>query len=170
MKKRHGKSGRRTENRRPGNPRRNPRSARELVVIYEDDDVVAVNKPSGLPSVPIKGLVTPSAWSLVDAELKTKRQRAFVVHRIDRFTSGVLLFAKGDKNRDILVKQFLAHTPVRQYLAVVRGNLKVPGRNARPLLSQGRDVSGVDRGRRVRSDSRRTPLFGRTQSSRRYSW
>jgi 23S rRNA pseudouridine1911/1915/1917 synthase len=137
MKKRPSKSGRskdnrragnrRTENRRPGNPRRNPRSARELVVIYEDDDVVAVNKPSGLPSVPIKGLVTPSAWSLVDAELKTKRQRAFVVHRIDRFTSGVLLFAKGDKNRDILVRQFLAHTPVRQYLAVVRGTLKSQG-------------------------------------------
>jgi len=45
------------------------------------------------------------------------------VHRIDRFTSGVLLFAKSERDRDALVQQFLAHTPVRQYLAVVRGHL-----------------------------------------------
>jgi 23S rRNA pseudouridine1911/1915/1917 synthase len=46
-----------------------------------------------------------------------------VVHRIDRFTSGVLLFAKTELDRDALVRQFLAHTPVRQYLAVIRGHL-----------------------------------------------
>jgi 23S rRNA pseudouridine1911/1915/1917 synthase len=46
-----------------------------------------------------------------------------VVHRIDRFTSGVLLFAKTDAGRDVLVRQFLKHTPLRQYLAVVRGRL-----------------------------------------------
>jgi 23S rRNA pseudouridine1911/1915/1917 synthase len=46
-----------------------------------------------------------------------------VVHRIDRFTSGVMLFAKTERDRDVLVKQFLAHTPLRQYLAVVRGHL-----------------------------------------------
>jgi 23S rRNA pseudouridine1911/1915/1917 synthase len=46
-----------------------------------------------------------------------------VVHRIDRFASGVLLFAKTMRDRDALVRQFLAHTPVRQYLAVVRGHL-----------------------------------------------
>ena len=46
-----------------------------------------------------------------------------MVHRIDRFTSGVLLFAKTKADREALVRQFLAHTPVRQYLAVVRGKL-----------------------------------------------
>jgi 23S rRNA pseudouridine1911/1915/1917 synthase len=44
------------------------------------------------------------------------------VHRIDRFASGILLFAKTMRDRDALVRQFLAHTPVRQYLAVVRGH------------------------------------------------
>jgi 23S rRNA-/tRNA-specific pseudouridylate synthase len=47
-----------------------------------------------------------------------------VVHRIDRFTSGVLLFAKTEADRDRLVRQFLAHTPARRYLAVVRGRLE----------------------------------------------
>jgi 23S rRNA pseudouridine1911/1915/1917 synthase len=45
------------------------------------------------------------------------------VHRIDRFTSGVMLFAKTEPDRDALVRQFLRHTPLRQYLAVVRGHL-----------------------------------------------
>jgi 23S rRNA pseudouridine1911/1915/1917 synthase len=75
--------------------------------------------------VPIKGSDTPSALSLLSARLKSNRQRALIVHRIDRFASGVLLFAKTDRDRDALVRQFLAHTPVRQYLAVVRGRLNV---------------------------------------------
>jgi 23S rRNA pseudouridine1911/1915/1917 synthase len=84
---------------------------------------VAINKPAGLPAVPIKGSDTASAWSLLSAELKSRRQKAFVVHRIDRFTSGILLFAKSERDRDALVQQFLGHTPVRQYLAVIRGHL-----------------------------------------------
>src|ERR1035438_2633346 len=97
--------------------------SREIAVIYEDDAVVAIDKPAGLVAVPIKGSETPSAWAILSAEMKRQRQRAFVVHRIDRFTSGVLLFAKTDAGRDVLVRQFLKHTPVRQYLAVVRGRL-----------------------------------------------
>jgi 23S rRNA pseudouridine1911/1915/1917 synthase len=103
--------------------RRPPRFSRELSILYEDDAVVALNKPAGLLAVPVKGPDTSSALSLLSAELKPKRQRAFVVHRIDRFTSGVLLFAKTEPDRDALVRQFLSHTPVRQYLAVVRGHL-----------------------------------------------
>lgn len=106
---------------------RRPRKTGEarLEILYEDDAIVAVNKPPGLPAVPIvKGSDKPSALSLLTAELKRKRQRAFVVHRIDRFTSGVLLFAKTQKDRAALIEQFLSHTPVRQYLAVVRGHIE----------------------------------------------
>jgi 23S rRNA pseudouridine1911/1915/1917 synthase len=48
-----------------------------------------------------------------------------VVHRIDRFTSGVLLFAKTEPDRGALVRQFLSHSPLRQYLVIVRGNFSV---------------------------------------------
>ncbi|HEX4603445.1 MAG TPA: pseudouridine synthase [Candidatus Angelobacter sp.] len=102
---------------------RPPRLSREVSVLYEDDAVIVLNKPAGLLAVPIKGSDTPSALSLLIAELKPKRQRALVVHRIDRFASGILLFAKTDRDRDVLIQQFLAHTPVRQYLAVVRGRV-----------------------------------------------
>jgi 23S rRNA pseudouridine1911/1915/1917 synthase len=119
--------------RHPGTPdrsslpedRRRPRFSRELSILYEDDAVVAIDKPAGLLAVPIAGSDAPSALSLLIARLKPKRQRALIVHRIDRFASGVLLFAKTDKDRHALVRQFLAHTPVRRYLAVLRGRLGV---------------------------------------------
>jgi 23S rRNA pseudouridine1911/1915/1917 synthase len=104
--------------------RREPRLSREVAVLYEDDAVIVLNKPAGLLAVPIKGSDVPSALSLLIAELKPRRQRALIVHRIDRFASGILLFAKTDRDRDMLIKQFLAHTPVRKYLAVIRGRLK----------------------------------------------
>lgn len=92
-------------------------------MLYEDDAIVALNKPAKLLAVPAENSGAPSALSLLSEELKGKRQRAFVVHRIDRYTSGILLFAKTRPDRDALVRQFLEHTPVRQYLAVVRGHL-----------------------------------------------
>src|SRR5580698_11574554 len=104
---------------------RRTRLSRELSVLYEDDAVVVLDKPAGLLAVPIKGSDTPSALSLLVARLKLKRQRAMVVHRIDRFASGALLFAKTGPDRDALVRQFLDHTPVRRYLAVLRGRLGV---------------------------------------------
>lgn len=105
--------------------RRNPRRSEKLAILFEDDAVVAINKPAGLAAVPVKGTDAPSAFTLLSAQLKSRRQRTFVVHRIDRFTSGVMLFAKTERDRDALVRQFLSHTPVRQYLAVVRGHLGV---------------------------------------------
>lgn len=97
------------------------RSQGEMSVLYEDRAVVALDKPAGLPAVPVPGSDAPSAWSLLSARLRRRRERTFVVHRIDRFTSGILLFAKTERDRDALVRQFLGHTPIRQYLAVIRG-------------------------------------------------
>ena len=114
------------DTRRGSSPPRNGRRIRpeQLSILYEDDAVVAVNKPAGLPAVPIPGSERPSAWSVLSDQLKAARQKAFTVHRIDRFTSGIMLFAKTERDRDVLVQQFLAHTPEREYLAVVRGHLE----------------------------------------------
>lgn len=114
------KSRRRHVSTRSAKPQR--RFSRELGVLYEDDAVVAVNKPPGLLAVPAPGSDSPSALSLLSEHLSKRRQRIFTVHRIDRFASGVLLFAKTHSDRDVLVRQFLTHTPVRCYLVVVRGH------------------------------------------------
>lgn len=113
-------------NKRRYGPRRDhqrPRFSRRLAVVYEDDSLVVVNKPPGLLAVPIPRSSTPSALSLLAAELKEQRQRAFIVHRIDRFASGALLFAKTRPDREALVAQFLNHVPLRGYLVIVRGHL-----------------------------------------------
>src|ERR1017187_10469957 len=125
MKKRHRSPREKPDRASAHEDRRRPRFSRELSVLYEDDAVVVLHKPAGLLAVPIKGSDTPSALSQLVAKLKLKRQRALGVHRIDRFASGALLFAKTGPDRDALVRQFLAHTPVRQYLAVLRGRLGV---------------------------------------------
>src|SRR6202049_742356 len=104
--------------------RRRPRFSRELSVLYEDDSVVVLDKPAGLLAVPIKGSDTPSAWSLLAEKLEPKRQKALVVHRIDRFSSGALLFAKTAPDRSALVRQFLDHTPERHYLVALRGRIE----------------------------------------------
>jgi 23S rRNA pseudouridine1911/1915/1917 synthase len=98
---------------------------RQLQVLYEDNAVVILNKRAKLLSVPADNSDTPSALSILSAELKLKRQQAFVVHRIDRDTSGILLFAKSWTDREALVQQFIRHTPVREYLAIVRGHLRL---------------------------------------------
>jgi 23S rRNA pseudouridine1911/1915/1917 synthase len=74
--------------------------------------------------VPVKGSAMPSALAVLSESLEPRRQHAHIVHRIDRFASGILLFAKTLRDREILVRQFLDHKPVRTYLAVVRGRLK----------------------------------------------
>jgi len=111
----------RKNSRRSG--RRPPRFPRKIAILYEDDAIVAIDKPAGLLSVPSKASDAPSAWTILAEARKRHKEGTFVVHRIDRFTSGVLIFAKTHAAREILVRQFLKHTPVRQYLAVVRGRL-----------------------------------------------
>jgi 23S rRNA pseudouridine1911/1915/1917 synthase len=97
--------------------------SRQVKVLYEDDFLIVVDKPPGLLAVPIKGSRAPSALSVLTAKFQDHRGRAYVVHRIDRFASGALLFAKTPADRHNLIQQFLAHTPKRQYLAVVRGRV-----------------------------------------------
>ncbi len=137
---RHGtsKSPRRSWWRKEQDSRRRPRLSREVAVLYEDDAVIVLNKPAGLLAVPIKGSDVPSALSLLIAELKPRRQRALIVHRIDRFASGILLFAKTDRDRDTLIRQFLAHTPVT----------KISGGGARPAQRRIRHAGALFPARR----------------------
>jgi RluA family pseudouridine synthase len=97
--------------------------SRKIEILYEDDSVIVIDKPPGLLTVPVKGWSKPSALAVLSAELESRKQHALVVHRIDRFASGIVLFAKNQRDREALIRQFLDHRPVRLYLAVVRGHL-----------------------------------------------
>ncbi|NCQ60365.1 MAG: RluA family pseudouridine synthase [Myxococcales bacterium] len=95
-------------------------------IVYVDADVVVVNKPSDMLSVPVRGsdpdsLVERAAAIL--ARREKRRPRALeVVHRIDRGTSGLLLFARTAEARRLLKEQFAEHTTERSYRALAQGD------------------------------------------------
>lgn len=99
------------------------RRGRPFEIIHTDSDLIVVSKPSGLLTVPIRASRAPSLLSLLNEFLGRQKVSAHIVHRIDRYTSGLVVFAKHPKARHELVRQFLEHSPVRTYLAVVVGSL-----------------------------------------------
>ncbi len=93
----------------------------QLHILYEDDDLIAVNKPAGLLTHPSwltkKG--TPNLASIVKDYLKG--EKVHTVHRLDRATSGVILIAKNKLSAQRLSEGFAEHTIEKTYLCVVRG-------------------------------------------------
>lgn len=99
-------------------------------IIYEDDDVIVVNKEAGMVVHPGHGnytgtLVNALTWHLKDTPLFQKGEiRPGLVHRIDKDTSGILVVAKTELSLNRLAKQFYDRTTDRKYIALVWGNLK----------------------------------------------
>ena len=113
---------------RPGSGRAvraRPRRDGDLVVVYEDASLLVVDKPPGLLAVPLgRRGQSASLVDLVEAHLRSQgKRRPQVVHRIDRDTSGLVLFAKDGGTLAHLKAQFLRREPERLYQAVVHGHL-----------------------------------------------
>lgn len=104
----------------------------DLNIVYEDDDVMLVNKPAGLVVHPGSGNYTGTLVNGVAYYLKLQQPdldestlpRFGMVHRIDKNTSGILLLAKSDKAAVDLANQFFEHTVSRKYMALVWGNIE----------------------------------------------
>jgi 23S rRNA pseudouridine1911/1915/1917 synthase len=116
---------------RPGSARKKtPRAPRpgELPIVFEDDALIVVNKPPGLLAVPLER--QEDAASVQDElvlHLRSKgKRRPLVVHRIDRDTSGLVVFATRAEAQVRLRDQFRRREPERVYLAVVYGHPTPP--------------------------------------------
>ncbi len=100
-----------------------------LDIVYEDDDIIIVNKKAGMVVHPGHGnytgtLVNALTWHLKDLPLfQNGDMRAGLVHRIDKNTSGILVIAKNERAHAELAKQFYDHTIDRTYVALVWGNM-----------------------------------------------
>lgn len=135
-----GKSGRKNDRLNPGDtveysiPEAKPveiaATEMPLEIVYEDEDVLVINKPKGLVVHPaaghsddtlVNGLIYAMGESLsgINGEL-----RPGIVHRIDKDTSGLLAVAKNDYAHTMLASQLKDHTMARTYEAIVCGNLK----------------------------------------------
>jgi 23S rRNA pseudouridine1911/1915/1917 synthase len=95
----------------------------DLPIIYEDDDIIAINKPSGLLSTPSDREKGRTAYRLVSDYVtqKDRNNRIFIVHRLDEDTSGVLIFAKTWDVREALQNNWADIVTNRGYYAIVEG-------------------------------------------------
>lgn len=103
-----------------------PRSAAPPAILYEDADCLAIDKPSGMPSAPTRQAAAGSALDEMRAELRHRGERAaslWLVHRLDRETSGVLLFARSRDAAVSLDAAFRQRRVEKEYVAWVGGAL-----------------------------------------------
>ena len=91
----------------------------KIDIIAETDHWIALNKPSGLLSIPDREQSEPSLKDF----LNEKYGKVFIVHRLDKATSGLILFAKDEATHKVLSKQFEERSVEKFYLGLVNGIL-----------------------------------------------
>ncbi len=129
---------------RPGSAKGRPAplEAGGLQIVYEDDSLLVLDKPPGLLAVPLaRRDDAPSVYHHVEQHLRTRgKRRPHVVHRIDRDTSGLVVFAKHSRAQERLKDQFRRREPERVYLAIVYGQPEPPAGTWRDHLVWDQDA------------------------------
>ena len=111
----------------------------EVAIVYEDDALIVLDKPAGLLTVATEAEKTDTTFARLKAHLSaTRAGRPFVVHRLDRDTSGLLLFARSAAVRD----QLQANWPAvaKTYLAVTEGTPRPAEGVVDNFVTEGRDL------------------------------
>lgn len=106
-----------------------------LPILYQDEYLVAIDKPAGL-LVHRTALARRERWFAMQMLRDQVGQHVFPIHRLDRPTSGVLLFALSSECAALMAEQFSNHTLTKEYLALVRGWLQEAGRLDYPLKEE----------------------------------
>ncbi len=123
----------------------------QSMVIYKDDNIIALNKPSGLA---VQGGTnqTKHIDGLLDALMFEKSERPKLVHRIDKDTSGILLLARNRQIAEKLTLAFREHKLPKTYLALVNGcPKKTQGEINAPLLKVGEKMQIDEQGQEAKS-------------------
>ena len=98
----------------------------QLKIIFEDDDIIVIDKPAGILSVAAGNANEITAYSILRNHVKTlsSLNKIFIVHRLDKETSGLMLFAKNEKVKMILQSNWDRIVLQRKYVAVVEGKMQ----------------------------------------------
>lgn len=115
----------------------------KLNIIYEDDDFIAINKPSGLLSIATEKEREFTAYHYLMDYIRAGnlKNRVFVVHRIDKDTSGVLIVVKNSKLKDKLQLNWNELVSERKYIAIVEGTLKKKEGTIKTWLKEGNNTT-----------------------------
>lgn len=99
---------------------------KELDIIYEDKDIIVVNKPAGLLTISTFKEKEKTLYHLVREYVKkvNKQNQIFVIHRLDRDTSGIVMFAKNEKIKNLYQNHWNDIVRTRKYQAIVEGILE----------------------------------------------
>ena len=95
-------------------------------VLFEDEHIIVVNKPSGLLTIATEKEKDKTLYHIVREYLVSKNQyaRVFIVHRLDKDTSGIVVLAKDEKTKNKLQENWNEYVSLREYVAVVHGKPK----------------------------------------------
>ena len=107
-------------------------------ILFEDDHIIVVNKPSGLLTIATAKEKDRTLYHIVREYLvsKDKNARVFIVHRLDKDTSGVVVLAKDEKTKNQLQENWNEYVSLREYVAVVHGHLKKDSDRIVQMLSE----------------------------------
>lgn len=102
----------------------------KLEILYEDNDLIVINKPSGLLSISNEKEKEVTAFKMVREYVRSINPKTFlfVIHRLDEYTSGVLMFAKNEKTKILFQEKWNEIVKKRIYLAIVEGKITKDGR------------------------------------------
>lgn len=113
------------------------RDSSGIKVIYEDNDIIAIDKPSPLLTTATEREKGRTAYRLVSSYMEEKHQgRIFVVHRLDEDTSGVLIFAKSHEVAEALQNNWQQIVACRAYYAIVEGHMEKQEDTLKNYLTQ----------------------------------
>ena len=146
---------------RPGDvleigPRRIPAKLPQgLEILYEDKDILVIHKPAGLLTVSTIYESKRTAYACLRRHLREHNagQKLYVVHRLDKFASGVLVFAKSERVQAMLKRLFSRHEIQRKYWAIVEGKMEKSSGTIRSYLAQDRSLRMHSTGDRKRGKS-----------------
>jgi 23S rRNA pseudouridine1911/1915/1917 synthase len=131
----------------------NAEQIRGLNILYEDSDLIVIDKEAGLLSIASDKEKNDTAYHLLTEHVKksNSRERIFVIHRLDRDTSGVMMYAKSQKVQQVLQNSWKESVPDRKYVALVEGVVH---------KAEGTITSWLKESKTLKMHSSRTPNSG----------
>lgn len=112
----------------------------KLDIVYEDKFLLVVNKPAHMLTVQTEKGVSTTLYNKVYEYLHKKNQKVFVVHRLDKDTSGIVVFAKNEDLKNKLQDNWNELVKVREYYAIVEGSVKEDKQTIKQYLKENKQL------------------------------
>ncbi|MCD8028196.1 MAG: RluA family pseudouridine synthase [Erysipelotrichaceae bacterium] len=108
-------------------------------ILYEDKYIIVIDKPCGLLSEETNKEKNKTAYTIVKNYLKTKHENIYLVHRLDQYTSGILMFVKNKELYQLLTHNWNQNVKLRGYIAIVEGHLSQKQNTIINKLNEGKN-------------------------------